>query len=551
MSAANSRKSDDNPPPGLGGSGRAGHVGAWLSLGLAILAVVVTLVGLGLSGRSIPLPRAAVALIESRANAALDGRARVLIGGGDLVVSPGFVPQIRLADVILTAPGGRQLVAVADLRTALDGQGLLRGQLLPSRLTLRGAHVAIQRRADGTLDVAPAAKGFSGARQSPGQILDAVDRTFALPALSRLGEISVEGLSVLLDDRRSLQVWTLADGDMRLVQSAGALTADVSFSLGGQTAQALRAGPGGPVSGSALPDASGGMARAVLHLVSDKASSAARARLDVTGIAARDLALQVPAITWLSVVDAPISGQLDTSLGPDGALGPLTARISLGAGALRPNRQTRPVPFAGADLGLTYDPARAELALTRLTLRSAALTAAASGKAWLRQMETGLPRQLVGQIALDAMNAGPGGLFAGPVSVGRGTLDFQLDLDPFRLTIGQFALLDQGNRIRGKGVVTAGDKGWTVALDAGVDRIDTARVLALWPLAAIPRTRDWLAHNVHAGTLGDVHGALRLTPGEKPRFGLDFRFSDATVSFLRAMPPITAARDMRRSRPTP
>ena len=110
----------------------------------------------------------------ARANAALDGRARVLIGGGDLVVSPGFVPQIRLADVILTAPGGRQLVAVADLRTALDGQGLLRGQLLPSRLTLRGAHVAIQRRADGTLDVAPAAKGFSGARQSPGQILDAV-----------------------------------------------------------------------------------------------------------------------------------------------------------------------------------------------------------------------------------------------------------------------------------------------------------------------------------------------------------------------------------------
>ncbi|MFO1175067.1 MAG: DUF3971 domain-containing protein [Paracoccaceae bacterium] len=530
MSAAGNSKNAGNPPTG----GRAGHVGAWASLGLAILAVVVALVGLGLSGRSVPLPGFAVSMIESRANRALDGRARLLIGGGDLVVSPGFVPQIRLADVILTAPGGRQLARVSDLRTALDGQALMHGQILPARLTVRGAHIAVRRATDGSLDVAPAAKGFSGTTQSPAQILDAVDRTFSLPALSSLHEISVEGLSVLLDDRRSHQVWTLADGQMQLVQTAQSLTADVGFALGGQTAANLRAADA-PV-GAAASD---GMAHATLHLVTDKASSAAEATLEVAGMPARDLALQVPAIAWLAVVDAPISGRFDSSLAADGALGPMSARIALGQGAVRPTRDIRPVPFDGAELELTYDPARSELALKRLAVRSAALNGTVAGKAWLRDTASGLPRQLVGQVALDDLGAGAGGLFASAVSVGRGTLDFQLDLDPFRLDIGQFALLDQGNRIRGKALISAGEQGWSVALDAGADRIGTDRVLALWPVGAVPHTRDWLAQNVTAGTLSDVRAALRITPGEKPRFGLDFRFADAEVRFLRSMPPVT------------
>lgn len=530
MSAAKKRKTEGNPA----GPVRAGHIGVWVTLGLAILAVVVALVGLGLSGRSVGLPGFAVAMIESRANTALDGRARLVIGGGDLVVSPGFVPQIRLADVILTSPSGRQLAKVGDVRVALDGQALMHGTLQPSRLSLRGAHIAIQRKADGTLDVAPAAKGFSGRPQSPAQILDAVDRTFDLPTLSTLKDISVVGLSVLLDDRRSHQVWTLADGQMRLTQTKGALTADVTFALGGQTAQALN-----PAGVAARTGPGAGMARASLHLVSDKATSAATATVDIAGMQARDLALQVPAITWLSVVDAPISGQLDTSLTADGALGPMTARIMLGQGALRPTREIRPVPFDGADLALAYDPGTAQLALTELTVRSPALNARATGTARLGEMQTGLPRQLVGQIALNELNAGAGGLFAGPVAVGRGMVDFRLDLDPFRLTIGQFALLDQGNRLRGKGLVTAGERGWSVALDANADRIATGRVLALWPLSAIPHTRAWLAQNILAGNLSDVEAALRVTPGEKPRFGLNFRFADAEVRFLRAMPPVT------------
>lgn len=513
------------------------HLRPWLTLGLAILAVAVVLVGLGLSGRGLPLPHMVVSLLEGRANRALDGRARLLIGHGDLVVSSGFIPQIRLAEVTLTDPAGRQLAKVDDLRTSLDPSDLLQGRLTLRRLRLSGAHVAIQRAPDGALDVAPAAKGFSGAAQSPARILDAIDQTFTLPALSRLQDITVTDLSVLLDDRRAHQVWTLSEGELTLSQTPEALSTDVRFTLTGQTAQGVA-----PASGVGTA-AAGGLRQghAALHILTDKASSAASATLDFDGMQARDLALQVPAIAWLSVLDAPISGQIATGLDATGAFGALTANMSLGKGALQPTKTIRPIAFDKVDLGLSYNPVGAEISLTRLSVNSTAVSANATGQAWLKDMTTGLPKQMVGQITLSDLKADPTGLFASPIAVGRGVMDFRLDLSPFRLTIGQLALLDQGNRIGIKGQVAAGDKGWSVALDGRMDQIDIARLLALWPVRAAPNTRVWLGQNVEAGLFKEVNIAFRADPGQPPRVGMDFRFSDADARFMRAMPLVRGA----------
>jgi len=518
-----------------------GHIRPWLTLGLAILAVAVVLVGLGLSGRGLPLPKLLVSALEDRANRALDGRARLLIGHGDLVVSRGFIPQIRLAEVTLTNPAGRQLAKVDDLRTSLDPNDLLHGRLALERMAISGAHVAIQRGADGTLDVAPAAKSFSGAAQSPAQILDAIDKTFALPALSGVDRITITDLSVLLDDRRSHQVWTLSEGELILTQTPQALSTDIRFALRGQTSQSLSpaAGAGGGSAAGSTPGRGGlRQGHASLHLLTDKASSAASAELDFDGMQARDLALQVPAIAWLSVLDAPIAGQISTGLDATGAIGPLTASMSLGQGALQPTRTIRPIPFDRADLGLTYDPVSARISLTRLAVDSTALSASATGQAWLKDMASGLPKQMVGQITLSDLRADPAGLFASPVAVGRGVLDFRLDLSPFKLTIGQLALLDQGNRVGIKGQVAAGDQGWSVALDGRMDQIDITRLLALWPVSAAPNTRLWLGQNVQAGRFHDVNLAYRADPGQHPRIGLDFRFSDGDVRFMRTMPLI-------------
>ncbi|HQY44783.1 MAG TPA: hypothetical protein PK450_11465 [Paracoccaceae bacterium] len=514
------------------------HLRIWATLGLSIMAVILVLAVLGLSGRSIPLPGMAVSFVEGRANLLLDGQARLRIGGGDLVVSSAFVPQIRLSDVTLMSARGQRFVQIADLRTSLDTEALWRGRVVPAQLRATGARIAVRRQEDGSLDIAPGAPGFTGAAFNPAEILDAVDAAFDQPGLAPLREITVEGLEMLFDDRRAGQVWTIRDGALELQQGQSGLEAELRFALEGQAAAAL----GVPVSEEAGPVGGRGVARAtaLLTLTTDRKSSQAALTADLEGVSARDLAAQVPPLAWLGALDAPISGQVQTGFEATGALSPLEVRLSVGAGALQPTPDTRPVPFNSAELQARFDPARASLFLTSLRIDSAALRAELSGKAWLKGLKAGRPEALVAQLHLSDLSADPEGLFADAVSIGQGAADMKLTLDPFRLTLGQVTLTDRGRKITAKGEVAAAEDGWSVALDVGVDTIEMERLLALWPLGAVPKTREWLQQNVATGELFDVRGALRLKPGAEPRFSLAYRFRGAEVRFMRLLPPINS-----------
>lgn len=515
---------------------RPRHLRVWATLGLALMSVVVLLAALGLSGRSIPLPGLAVTFIEGRANRLLDGRARLRIAGGDLVVTPDFHPQVRLSDVTLMTPHGQRLALVSNLGTALDMDALWRGRVVPVRLVADGARIAVRRQEDGTLDIATGAPGFSGAAFSPADILDAVDAALAEPGLAPLREVRVGNLEVLFDDRQAGQVWTARGGTLSLRQGQVGLEADLRFSLEGQSGAAFEL----PASSGTMPGGPATVARAetILTLTTDRTSAQATLHADLQGVSARDLAAQVPPLAWLGALDAPISGRVDTGFDAGGALAPLDVELDVGPGALQPTADTRPVPFNGATLKARFDPARASLSLSTLRIDSRALRANLSGKAWLKGVRAGRPEALVAQLHLSELSADPEGLFANAVSIGQGAADMKLTLDPFRLTLGQLTLTDRGRKITAKGEAAATPDGWSVAMDVGIDAIEMERLLALWPLAAVPKTRTWLKENVATGELFDVTGALRLTPGAEPRFALGYRFRGAEVRFMKLLPPI-------------
>ncbi len=513
--------------------GRSGHRRFWASLGLALFAMVLTLVGLGLSGRSIPLPGALVHLIESRANRDLGGRAVLRIGDGDLVVTSEFRPQVRLGEVALVSPGGQRLALISDLRTTLDGRALMRGQVVPAHVRIKGARVAVRRMPDGTLDIAPGAQGFSGTARAPSEILDAIDAAFSQPNLAQLTDVTVVGLAVLFDDRRAGQIWTIDGGNLRITPSADRVEASLSFDAAGQTATGLF-NKDASLGDAPMPAA----AHADLTLSADKHSSQAAFTADLSRVSARDLAGQVPALAWLGALDAPITGRVRSGFDAAGNLAPLDVALDVGKGVLQPTADTRPVAFDGADLAMTYDPARAALTLTELKIESPALRATLTGGAELKGFRDGIPEALVAQIRLSDLKADPEGLFSDPLTIADGAMDVKLTLDPFALRIGQLTLADQGRKISARGLISAQDDGWSVALDFGMDAIETSRLLALWPLSAVPRTRSWIAENVATGELFDVKGALRLAPGQEPRLALGYQFRGAEVRFMRTLPPI-------------
>ncbi|MCB2124520.1 MAG: hypothetical protein H6897_02270 [Rhodobacteraceae bacterium] len=493
------------------------HPGLWFGVALVALLILVN-IALGLTGKVIPAPRWVVERVEARANASLGGVASARVGGVDLVVDRAFVPHVRLRAVELLAPGGRRIAVLPDLRTTLKAQPILRGKLEPRSLSITGAKIALRRLADGSLDVAVGQEGVGASTSlEPAEIVGVIDRAFEAPVLNGIETITVDGLDLTLRDDRSDKVWAAADGWLTLTQDKRDLSIDLGF---------------------ALEEAGQPRGRAQIAFASVKGSTEATVSMRVTDVSARDLAAQSPALAWLGALDAPISGALQSGISADGAYAALDGSLEIGAGALQPTPGTKPVRFDRARFELSYDPAAAALRFSDIVVDGPALKVRASAKAWLKDFAGAFPTALVGQIAITDLQADPEGVFADAVAFNQGALDFRLALDPFRLDLGQLVLVDGDQRITARGQFAAAPAGWAASLDAGMDAITSDRLLALWPVAAVPKTRAWLQENVATSELFDVNAAFRLSPGAEPHFHLGWEFRDTEVRVIRTLPPI-------------
>jgi len=161
-----------------------------------------------------------------------------------------------------------------------------------------------------------------------------------------------------------------------------------------------------------------------------------------------------------------------------------------------------------------------------------------AGSAQLRGFSGGLPQEVLAQLSVVDLRVDPEGLFETPVQFVEGALDLRLRLDPFTMEIGQLQLSNGPDRISASGRIAAATDGWHVELDFGAGHITQQRMLALWPLAVVAKTRSWLAENVATGELRDVRAALRLEPGTEPQLALGYGFEGAEVRILGTLPPL-------------
>ena len=222
-------------------------------------------------------------------------------------------------------------------------------------------------------------------------------------------------------------------------------------------------------------------------------------------------------------------------------IGPMKGRLQIGAGVLRPAGVAQPIQIKQGSVDFVYDPETARVDFTRISVDSRVLRLTADGHVDLADPVAGLPQTLIGQMRFSDVAVDPAGLFEEPVRFSQGAVDLRLRLDPFKLDIGQMVVVEDGRRIEGRGQIGAQPTGWDVSLDIALDRISHDRLLALWPVGVVPKTRLWLAQNVQTGQLFDVKAALRLAPGMEPRLSLGYEFSDTDVRFIKTLPPITAA----------
>ncbi|MDZ7710926.1 MAG: DUF3971 domain-containing protein [Roseovarius sp.] len=486
-------------------------------------AVVVLVVGIGLVAvlaAGLTAPGWLRDRVEQRIGAMLPDH-RLSFDALALGLDDRMAPQVALKGVSLFDATGARLADLGALDVSLSRAALLSGSLSLSRVRLDGGRVILRRRADGALSVAFEGRDGRGRHPAqeapfPAQLAAMLDR----PMLASLARVEADNLSLRYEDARSGAAWT-ADGGQALLERR-----DQEITLRGNVTVL-----GAREYASSLE----------VNYTGDLEGAGAQFGIRFEDVPAGELAGQSPALAWLGALQAPISGALRAGVGADGRLGPLSATLQIGAGALRPTEATAPIPFSSARSYFTYHPARQEIEFSEISVESGWGTARAAGRARLLGMEAGWPAALEAQVRIGEIAANPAGLYPAPVEFEGAAADLRLDLEPFTLTLGDFRLRDRGEVLRLAGRARGQADGWSVDVSGQMGTISPERLLELWPATLKPKTRDWIDENVQSIDLRDIQLGLRAEPGAAPDVFLGFGFSDLSAVYVRDVPPIEAA----------
>lgn len=431
-----------------------------------------------------------------------------------------LVPRLALHGVSIAATDGTPLANLSRLEVTVAPQPLLKGEIQPATVRLEGGQLLVRRNESGVMALALGGNTAGDAPQSLVTLPQQIEAVFAQPEFAALREVTVNNVNLRYEDARARRAWTADGGQIRLTREGGRmdLRGNVTVLGARDFATSLEVTYGGIVG-----------------------SAAAEVSIKFDDMPAGDMAGQLPALTWLAALDAPISGALRASVDAEGALGPLSATLQIGAGVLQPTPATDPIAFRSARSYFTYDPETQEILFSELSVDSAWGSARAEGKARLVGMEAGWPRELQTQLRIDQIVMNPADVYDTPVKFDRVSLDLRLQPDPFVLSIGEFRLRDQENQLILNGEVRGQSDGWDLALDGTLDGIAPDRLMALWPETLKSKVRKWIVENVRHADLSDIQFAIRARPQERPDFALEFDFRDLETVYVKDVPPITGA----------
>lgn len=472
------------------------------------------------SGRPITAPEWLRLRLEQALEAQLPQQV-VRLGEVSLVIEDNWDPRIRARNMELSPQDGGGLIELGQVDARLAFAPLLQGQLALKDVRVSGVFLNVIRRSEGAVNVT-LGRGRQGHHSGGtdaelGTFGDQVEGYLSRPALAHLSRFLVEDLTLRYEDLREGRGWTVDGARIALERDGDDVTISSQMSLlGGHSYAGLIEG----------------------FVKTSFGTSITKFGLNFEDISSVDIASQTAALSWLEIVQAPISGAMRAEIDATGRLGPVSATLSAEAGVLAPDDQVEPVPFDSLRSYLTYDPVKRAITFDELSVDSDWITASASGHAYLRDMELGLPKAFLVQLALTKFEANPEKLEDVPLKLERSFADFRLRLDPFDLKLGQMVVNQGGHQMHLNGHLKAAGDRWTYAVDGRMDGVDPDRIMAIWPEQLKPKLRKWLDENIYHATLSDINLAVRSKPQGPPNIYADFQFADAHVKFMKTMPPV-------------
>ncbi len=505
---------DDPETRRAGGTGRRMRASFGILLSLVAAGLAIVVLALVLSGRPLPLPEFARAMIEGRANTMSEDVA-ISLGSVSLSVERDGSPLILMRDVLVAQRDGGSLANLNSLGVGLSLESLLRGRVSVSHMLLEGAQVTVRRDREGGFSYRSQEQVWDSEAAPLSGTLEGIDRFFAGPALSSLEEVRATGIVLTLEDARSGRIWQASNASALLRQSEDVLTVSASSDVFSGTDE---------------------LAQMQLSISRNRDTGRVSLGAQVTDMPAADIALQSPALSLLGVLDAPMSGSVRTEFGANGELISLAGTLDIAQGALRPTEDVPPVEFDSARAYFTFDSERQRILFSEMSFSGWSGEVIATGHVYLRDLDGIWPSSFLGQFRIERL-AYSGDIFQAPLSFEDVRVDVRLRLDPFSVELAQFVVDNEGVPLRATGSVSVRDGGWHAAIDAKTDRVAPRRVMELWPLRLAPRTRSWLSGKVLGGVLRNASAAVRYKSGDRAfEYSLSFEVAGGVARVLSGLP---------------
>jgi hypothetical protein len=490
------------------------HLSIWTVITVSLASLFLVLASMSLTGRVVALPAWVSEQVLTRLNAASPAVSFTL-RQVEFGVTPRGRPKIRLVDVGIRDASGLQLGQLNGVEGGFRLGPALMGRFEPSVLRLQGGQVTLRRFSDGGFALSLGQE--LGSVGNLASVLDSLDAVFNTGPLEGTGRVEASDLTITLEDARSGRIWQVTDGQMEIVPRERVIDTIVRFDVFNQTEE---------------------LASTEFSFRSDRETSEASLAARFENAAARDIAAQSPALAFLSVIDAPISGALRSSIDINGTISELVGVMEIGEGALSPEPGAQPAKFDGGKIYIDFDPVRQRIDFQGAKMESELGMAQAEGHVYLDEFRGGWPNSLIGQLELTGARVDPGEFLSAPLHIDRGVADLRVRLNPFTIDIGQAVMFRGEHRYEVSGTLGAEPEGWRIALDGHMAQAGRDEALLLWPTTVEPVSRAWVTRNVTGGEIFDATFAWRKAPGERLKMTGTFGLRAARVEALPDFPAV-------------
>ena len=252
------------------------------------------------------------------------------------------------------------------------------------------------------------------------------------------------------------------------------------------------------------------------------------------------IAQQFEPFEWLGAVEARASASFVAQVGQQIDALDIAGVVDLGEGKIKATETNPEADFEAIKAYFDYNATEQRFRFSQIQIDTVFAKLSGSGEAKLNTEGDALSSAAY-DIVIDRIIFPEGENFERETLITGGVVKGEIGFEPLLVTIGEAGFNVGESFINLSGAITPSKGNWNSAVSAGIDRMDIAELVAIWPTKIGARTKKWIKENISSGWYSDAELRFARIDG-KNDFDLTFQYADGTARVLKTAPPVQGAK---------